>query len=98
MDIINCNHENSDSSDSDDYGYFTAVENKMTKLDSMTEDDIADWFFFSTNKNLSEGLIREFQNVLNWADISRYQKLSEDYKRISRQSRLDIYIEISRII
>jgi hypothetical protein len=48
MDIINCNHENSDSSDSDDYGYFTAVENKMTKLDSMTEDDIADWFFFST--------------------------------------------------
>jgi hypothetical protein len=31
MDIINCNHENSDSSDSDDNSYLSVVEKKMGK-------------------------------------------------------------------
>lgn len=59
MDIINCNHENSDSSDSDDNSYLSVVEKKWTKLESMTEDDmrkrsneIDDWFYVSANKKI----------------------------------------------
>jgi hypothetical protein len=88
MDIINCNHENSDSSDSDDDSYLSVVEKQWAKLDSMTEDDmknnsneIADWFYVSTHKKLSEGFIREFRSKVDWGGISFHQKLSEEFIR-----------------
>ena len=42
--------------------------------------DWNDWKFYLHNK-LSENFIREFQNKVNWDEVSRCQKLSEDFIR-----------------
>jgi hypothetical protein len=94
MNIINCNHENSVSSDSDDNSYLSVVEKEWTKLESMTEDDmrknsdeIDDWFYVSANKKLSEDFIREFRSKVVWDCISSHQKLSEKYRHIKNYLR-----------
>lgn len=48
------------------------------KRKTITEDE---WEWVSINSNLSEDFIREFQDKLNWYNISEYQKLSEDFIR-----------------